>query len=156
MSVAFVFPGQGMQAPGMGREIAERFPEAAAVLDRIDRTLGFELSRICFEGPAQRLTDSVISGLAVFAVSAATLEVVRSVVRPAAFAGYSVGQYAALYAAGALGLEDTVRLLRARGDCLERAARENPSTMLSVVGLSDTTAAAIAGRFKDVYVSNYN
>lgn len=156
MSNAFIFPGQGTQAAGMGRELAERFPEAARVLDRIDEILGFKLSRVCFEGPPERLTDSVLSGLAVFAVSAATLEVVRSVVPATAFAGYSVGQYAAIYAAGALSLEDTVRLLRTRGQCMERAARANPSTMLSVVGLSDGRAAEIAGRLKDVYVSNYN
>jgi len=156
MRIAFTFPGQGTQAVGMGRQLAAQFPEAARVLERIDETLGFSLSRICFEGPAERLTDSVISGLAVFAVSAATLEVVRTFVQPAAFAGYSVGQYAAIYAAGGLSLEDAVRLLRARGQCLERAARENPSTMLSVVGLTDAKAAGIAQRWPDVYVSNYN
>jgi len=70
----------------MGRELAGRFPEAVGVLHRIDRILGFSLSRICFEGPVERLTDPVISGLAVFRVSATTLEVARGVVRPAAFA----------------------------------------------------------------------
>lgn len=156
MGIAFIFPGQGTQAAGMGRQLAEQFPEAARMLDRIDEILGFRLSRICFEGPAERLAESVISGLAVFAVSAATLEVVRGFVQPVAFAGYSVGQYAAIYAAGGLSLEDAVRLLRARGQCMERAARENPSTMLSVVGLPAAKAAEFAGRLRDVYVSNYN
>lgn len=156
MTTAFIFPGQGTQGVGMGRSVVEQFPEAGRVLDRVDEILGFSLSRICLEGPAERLTDPVISGLAVFAVSAATLEVVRGFAQATAFAGYSVGQYTAIHAAGALTLEDTVRLLRARGRCMESAARENPSTMLSVIGLPDSQAARIAQRWSDVYVSNYN
>ena len=156
LKTAFVFPGQGTQAAGMGRELADRFPDAARVLERIDEILGFKLSRVCFDGPAERLVDPVISGLAVFAISAATLEVARRFVEPTAFAGYSVGQYAAIYAAGGLDLGDTARLLLSRGRCLEQAARENPSTMLSVVGLPDRAAAAIAERIPDVYVSNHN
>lgn len=137
-ATAVVFPGQGAQAPGMGRDFAEAFPEARALFDRAGAVLGWDLARVCFEGPAEELTKSDRAQPAIFVVSVAAYEALRRA-RPravwAAAAGLSSGEWAALHAAGALEFEDAIRVLEARGRFMQEACQARPGAMLSVIGL---------------------
>src|SRR5262249_5372315 len=127
MTVAFVFPGQGSQAVGMGKALAETFPVARLVLDEIDSALGYKLTAVMWEGPAERLTLTEIAQPALMAVSLAAMRVLESeagvdLKRDAAFvAGHSLGEYSALAAAGSFTLADAARLLRIRGRAMQQA-----------------------------------
>ncbi len=135
---AAMFPGQGAQAPGMGRDWAEQAPGARSWFDRASTVLGWDLARLCFEGPAEALTRSDRAQPAIFTVSVICWEALRQA-RPdlnwKAAAGLSSGEWAALYAAGVLSFEDAVRVLEARGRFMQEACEQNPGGMLSVIGL---------------------
>lgn len=136
--LALLFPGQGAQAPGMGRDFAEQSPEARALFERAGATLGWDLARVCFEGPAEELTRSDRAQPAIFVVSAAAWEALRRArpdARVVAAAGLSSGEWTALYAAGVLTFEDTLRVLEARGRYMQEACEARPGGMLSVIGL---------------------
>jgi len=139
MKTAFLFPGQGAQLVGMGAEIAQSFPAAAEIYKKADDTVGYELSKICFEGPAEKLNTTTISQPAIFATSAAILEVLRTEApdksTPDVTAGLSLGEYTALLAAGLLGFEDGLRLVQERGRAMQAAADASKGTMVSVIGL---------------------
>jgi [acyl-carrier-protein] S-malonyltransferase len=140
MTGAVVFPGQGAQAVGMGRELAEAVPESRALFDRAAEVLGYDLAKLCFEGPIEKLTDSSHAQPAIFVVSIACLRAFESRARGAAFAasaGLSSGEWAALCAAGAISFDDAVRVLRARGEFMQEACRERPGAMTSVLGLAE-------------------
>jgi [acyl-carrier-protein] S-malonyltransferase len=146
--VAFLFPGQGAQSVGMGRDVYEACPQARAVFDRADEILGFGLSKVCFEGPEDRLSATDISQPAIFVTSVALAEVFRAAGRgksitPQAVAGLSLGEYTALWAAGVLKFEDGVRLTRRRGELMQAAADANPSTMVSIMGLDEAAVENI-------------
>src|SRR5918992_3059414 len=117
MPLAFIFPGQGAQSPGMGRDLAENFPAARAVFEEADEALGFALSRLCFEGPAEELQLTENTQPAILATSVAALRAAegQGLPRPDFVAGHSLGEYTALVAAGALSLGDAVRTVRQRG-----------------------------------------
>ncbi len=136
--VAFVFPGQGSQYVGMGRDFCRDFPEAADIFERADAALGFSLSRLCFEGPESELNLTVNTQPAVLTASIACLEVFRraGAPEPAALAGHSLGEYTALVAAGAVDFEDAVRLVRARGQYMQEAVPVGEGGMAAVIGLS--------------------
>ncbi|NUN53326.1 MAG: ACP S-malonyltransferase, partial [Planctomycetaceae bacterium] len=132
MSRAALFPGQGAQFPGMGRELASRFEEARAMFDRADEVLGIPLSRTLFEGSEEEVGRTDLCQPGIFLVSAATMEVVarrRGLGRDAfaCAAGLSLGEYTALWFAGALAFEDALRLTRARGRAMQAAADACPS-----------------------------
>ena len=135
---AAMFPGQGAQTPGMGRDWVESDPAARGWFDRASAVLGWDLARICFEGPAAELTRSDRAQPAIFVVSAVVWDALRRT-RPdiewTAAAGLSSGEWAALFAAGALSFEDTLRVLEARGRFMQEACEQNPGAMLSVLGL---------------------
>ena len=142
MKTAFLFPGQGAQVVGMGADIAAAFPAAAAMFERANEIVGFDLRRICFEGPADRLNSTSISQPAIFVTSAALLEVLRASatgqnIRPDVTAGLSLGEYTALYAAGAIGFDDGVRLVKRRGEAMQAAADATEGTMVSLLGLDE-------------------
>ncbi len=136
MSVAFVFPGQGSQAVGMGRALFEAFPESRAVFEEADEALGFALSRLCFEGPEDRLRLTANTQPALLATSVAALRpLVARGVRPAWVAGHSLGEYTALVAAGAIGLGDALRTVRRRGEYMQEAVPVGVGAMAAILGL---------------------
>ena len=140
MTAAFTFPGQGSQAVGMGKALADAFPAARAVFDEVDAALGEKLTAIIWDGPAETLQLTENAQPALMAVSIATLRVLESeagfsVGRDAAFvAGHSLGEYSALAAAGSLSISDTARLLRTRGLAMQKAANDNGGGQVVVSG----------------------
>ena len=141
---AFLFPGQGSQAPGMGRELAECYPEARAVFDQADEALGFPLSQLCFEGPAEDLRLTRNTQPAILTVSVATHAVLREKgVRADYVAGHSLGEYSALVAAGSIAFADAVRLVRKRGECMQEAVPEGVGAMAALIGLDAATVQAV-------------
>ena len=150
MSIAFVFPGQGSQAVGMGKGLAATFPAARAVFDEVDAALGDKLSTTMWEGPADRVTLTENAQPALVAVSLAAMRVLEAeagvnLKRDAAFvAGHSVGEYSALAAAGALTLADAVRLVRIRGRSMQQAVPVGVGAMAALIGAEFEQAAAIA------------
>ena len=136
---ALLFAAQGAQAVGMGRDLAEAFPAAREVFEAADRALGIELSRICFEGPADELRRTDNSQPAALAMGIACLRALEereSLPEVHAAAGLSLGEYGALVAAGSLTSEDALRLVRRRGELMQRASEEHPGGMAAVLGLS--------------------
>jgi len=150
MSIAFVFPGQGSQAVGMGKGLAATFAVARAVFDEVDAALGDKLSATMWEGPADRVTLTENAQPALVAVSLAAMRVLEAeagvdLKRDAAFvAGHSVGEYSALAAAGALTLADAVRLVRIRGRSMQQAVPVGVGAMAALIGAEFEQAAAIA------------
>jgi [acyl-carrier-protein] S-malonyltransferase len=150
MSVAFVFPGQGSQAVGMGKALADNFAAARSVFADIDEALGEKLTAVMWEGPADRLTLTENAQPALMAVSLAAMRVLESeagvdLARDVAFvAGHSLGEYSALAAAGALTIPDTARLLRIRGRAMQAAVPVGAGAMAALLGLEFDAAAAVA------------
>jgi len=151
--LAFVFPGQGSQSVGMGKDLAENYPVAADVFRRGDEALGFSISKLCFEGPEEDLRQTVNTQPALFITSIAALEVVKELgITPAFAAGHSVGEYAALYAAGAFDLKTGLWLVKRRAELMQRAATENPGTMAAILGLSPEQVQEAVSKASDVGV----
>jgi [acyl-carrier-protein] S-malonyltransferase len=150
MTAAFTFPGQGSQAVGMGKALAEGFPAARAVFEEVDTALGEKLTDIIWNGPAEALQLTENAQPALMAVSMATLRVLEteagfSVGRDAAFvAGHSLGEYSALAAAGSLSISDTARLLRIRGLAMQKAVPVGVGAMAALLGLDFDAAVAVA------------
>ena len=150
MTTALVFPGQGSQAVGMGKALADAFPAARAVFAEVDAALGESLSKVIFEGPEAELTLTANAQPALMATSLAALRALESeagldVARDAGFvAGHSLGEYSALCAARALSLQDAVRLLRIRGAAMQQAAPVGQGAMAAILGLELDAVAAIA------------
>ncbi|TVR12017.1 MAG: [acyl-carrier-protein] S-malonyltransferase [Salinarimonadaceae bacterium] len=150
MTRAFVFPGQGSQTVGMGKALADAFPQARAVFEEVDEALLQKLSTIIFEGPSDELTLTANAQPALMAVSIATTRVLEAeagldLSKHAAFvAGHSLGEYSALAAAGAFSLSDAARLLRIRGDAMQKAVPVGEGAMAALIGLDFEQAAAIA------------
>jgi len=134
---AYLFPGQGSQYVGMGQDLTTTFSVARAVFDEADSVLGMGLSQLCFDGPAERLNDTVNTQPAILATSIAALRVLeeRGMDSPAYVAGHSMGEFSALVAAGALSFEDGLRLVRERGRLMKQAGEQNPGGMAAVLGL---------------------
>ncbi|WP_028032888.1 ACP S-malonyltransferase [Chelativorans sp. J32] len=140
MSIAFTFPGQGSQAVGMGRDLAEAFPEARAVFQEVDEALNQPLSKLMWEGPEDELTLTANAQPALMAVSLAAIRVMekegfRLQDKVAYVAGHSLGEYSALAAAGTFSLSDTARLLRIRGNAMQAAVPVGEGAMAAIIGL---------------------
>lgn len=134
--IAFLFPGQGSQAPGMGLDLAQHFTRAREVFEEADAALGFALSKLCFEGPAEELQLTANTQPAILAVSVAAARVLEEKgIRPDYVAGHSLGEYSALVAAGALGLTEALRLVRKRGEYMQQAVRVGEGAMAALLGL---------------------
>src|SRR6059058_4070320 len=129
-NTAFVFPGQGSQYAGMGKDVAEAYPAARRVFDDIDAALGFPISRLCFEGPEDQLKLTENTQPALLTVSVAASEVLREAgVSPDFVAGHSLGEYSALVAGGSLRFADAVRLVRKRGQYMQEAVPQGVGAM---------------------------
>ena len=150
MTAAFTFPGQGSQAVGMGKSLADAFPAARAVFDEVDSALGEKLTAIIWDGPAEALQLTENAQPALMAVSLATMRVLESeagisLARDAAFvAGHSLGEYSALAAAGSLSISDAARLLRTRGLAMQKAVPVGVGAMAALLGLDYEAALAVA------------
>jgi [acyl-carrier-protein] S-malonyltransferase len=142
---AFLFPGQGSHAVGMGRALAAAEPAAGAVFSEVDEALGFRLSQLCFEGPLEELTLTANQQPALLATSVAALRVLegRTDVRPIALAGHSLGEWSALVAAGALSLRDAARLVHLRGKLMQEAVPAGVGAMAAIIGLGNDEVAAL-------------
>jgi [acyl-carrier-protein] S-malonyltransferase len=143
--IAYIFPGQGSQAPGMGRELAERYTAAREVFEEADEALGFRLSRLCFEGPAEELQLTENTQPAILTTSVAALRAAQSegLPRPDFVAGHSLGEYSALVAAGALSLNDAVSVVRKRGQYMQEAVPVGAGAMAAVLGADIETVEAV-------------
>ena len=150
MTTAFLFPGQGSQAVGMGKTLAESFPVAKAVFDEVDAALSQKLSAVMWDGPGEELTMTANAQPALMAVSLAVIRVLESeagldLSRDAAFvAGHSLGEYSALAAAGTFSVADAARLLRIRGDAMQKAVPPGEGAMAALLGADLDLAQAIA------------
>ena len=163
---ALLFPGQGAQYVGMGKDLAEKHAQARAVFARADEALGFSLSKVCFEGPKEELDRTDVSQPAILVHSWAVLEVLKTLdkgretlERAKIAAGLSLGEYSALAAAGAFSWLDAAKLVRARGRYMQAACDAKPSTMASIVGLDDDKleAAIAPARANGIVVlANFN
>jgi [acyl-carrier-protein] S-malonyltransferase len=147
--VAYVFPGQGSQSTGMGLDLYNSYPSAKEVFAEADASLGFPLSRLCFEGPEEELKKTHNVQPAILVVSIACLKAleeaaIASFPSPIFVAGHSLGEYTALVAAGVLGLTDAVLLVRERGRLMYEAGLKNPGSMLAVIGLDEETVKDIS------------
>jgi [acyl-carrier-protein] S-malonyltransferase len=157
VKIAFCFPGQGSQDVGMGRAIAEEFPAARAVFDEASDAVGFDVARLCFEGPIEELTRTEMQQPALVATSIACLRAVESVgISPDFVVGHSVGEYSALAAAGAVSDRDALFLVRERGRAMEEAARKHPGAMAAVLGLEDSVVEQLCAGIDNVWPANYN
>ncbi|MFH0801193.1 MAG: ACP S-malonyltransferase [bacterium] len=135
--LSFVFPGQGAQFVGMGRDLAQRVPGAMEVFTVADQVLGFSLSDLCWNGPEEALKQTINTQPAIVAMSLACCRALQQEgIEPDLVAGHSVGEYAALVAAGVLDVASGIRLVRRRGEFMQEAGTVHPSTMAAIVGLS--------------------
>ncbi len=148
MKRAFIFPGQGAQAVGMGRELADAYPESRAVFQQVDDALGEPLSKLIWEGDAETLTLTANAQPALMATSMAVMAALEAEgvgVEKASFvAGHSLGEYSALAASGALGVGDAARLLRVRGEAMQKAVPVGVGAMAAVLGLDINAVQAVA------------
>jgi len=150
MKRAFIFPGQGSQSVGMGKALADAFPQAKAVFDEVDQALSQKLSALMWEGPAEELTLTANAQPALMAVSLAAIRVLEAeagldLKKHAAFvAGHSLGEYSALAAAGSLSISDTARLLRIRGNAMQNAVPVGQGAMAALLGLEYDVALEVA------------
>jgi [acyl-carrier-protein] S-malonyltransferase len=160
-SVVLLFPGQGSQAPGMGKDLADHFATAREVFEAVDEAIGAPLSKLCFEGPADELTRTLNAQPALLTHGAAVWTVVREVLAPkvVAAAGHSLGEFTAHHAADALALPEAVRLVRTRGELMYDAGTKRPGAMAAILGdmdVSGETLCELAATDGVVVPANFN
>ncbi len=157
--VAFLFPGQGAQTVGMGKEYYEQSPAAREIFDKADKQLGFSLSSIMFEGPLEKLTETKHSQLALFVCSAAILAAIKEKYPnfiPFACAGLSLGEYSALYAANRLSFEEALALIEKRASFMQEACEKEKGAMAAVLGMTEEEIKETLSSFDRVWIANLN
>ena len=158
---AFVFPGQGAQFPGMGKDLYESNAEARALFDKADDILGFSITKVMFDGTADELKETKVTQPAVFLHSVITAICLGDKFQPDMVGGHSLGEFSALVAAGALSFEDGLRLVSARAQAMQKACEAQPSTMAAIIGLDDAKVEEICSQVSQmgkgvVVPANYN
>jgi [acyl-carrier-protein] S-malonyltransferase len=164
MKTAFLFPGQGAQTVGMGKEIAQKSDAAAVIFEQADAIIGYKLSKICFEGPAEQLNMTAISQPAIFTTSVAVLEAIKASPAKSKFAadvtaGLSLGEYTALYAAGVISFDEALILVQKRGQAMQAAADATDGAMVSIIGLDEEKVGQLcseAGEGEVLAAVNFN
>jgi [acyl-carrier-protein] S-malonyltransferase len=161
VDIVLLFPGQGSQKAGMGKDLAAAFPAASAVFEQADATLGFPLALLCFEGPDDELMATRNAQPALLTHGAAVWAAVAGRVRPfvRAAAGHSLGEFTAYHAAGAFAFPDALRLVRRRGELMFESGAKRPGAMAAILGLSEANVEAACARALeegDVVPANYN
>jgi [acyl-carrier-protein] S-malonyltransferase len=155
--VAFCFPGQGSQEVGMGRAMSEAFPAARAVYERAAEAVGFDIAELCFEGPIERLSETDVTQPALVTTELACLAALtESGLRPDYVVGHSVGEYAALAAAGSIDDRTAAHLTRERGLATAAAAAASPGAMAAIIGLDDAEIERLCDGIDGVWAANYN
>lgn len=152
VDAGFIFPGQGAQAVGMGKDLYDNFPQAREVFDKAGAILKFDLKKLCFEGPQEELSATKNSQSAILTTSIAVLRVFESSSLYAAFTpkfsmGLSLGEYTALVGAGSISFEDALVLVRKRGEFMEEASKKNPGKMACVIGMEISAVEALCKGF---------
>ena len=154
---AYIFPGQGAQFVGMGKELYEQSPEARELFEQANSILGFRITDIMFNGTEEDLKETKVTQPAIFLHSVILAKVLGTSFKPDMVAGHSLGEFSALVAAGALSFEDGLRLVAARANAMQKACELQPSTMAAILGLDDTVVEEICAKVNDVVVpANYN
>ena len=155
---AYVFPGQGSQFPGMGKDLYETNSEAKAMFDKANEILGFDIADIMFNGTDEDLKQTKVTQPAVFLYSVALAKSMGEEFKPEMTAGHSLGEFSALVAAGALSFEEGLKLVAARASAMQKACEITPSTMAAVLNLSDERVEEICAEVKEgiVVAANYN
>jgi [acyl-carrier-protein] S-malonyltransferase len=155
--IAFCFPGQGSLEAGMGRELAEAFPEAMEVFRSGSEAAELDLRHLCFEASEEELVDTAVQQPALVATSLAVLAALKARgIEPDFVIGHSVGEFAALAAAQALGTDETIALVRERGLAMAEAARRHPGSMAAILGLEDPVVERLCQEIAGVWPANYN
>jgi [acyl-carrier-protein] S-malonyltransferase len=158
MKVAFVFPGQASQYVGMGKDLYEGNSLVKEIYDRAEEILGFELKKICFEGPEELLKQTKITQPAIFVHSYVVSKLLDGKLKADMTAGHSLGEYSALVYADALDFETALRIVKVRGELMQKAGEQNPGTMAAIIGLDDEKVRKICDEVKDgiVQPANFN
>jgi [acyl-carrier-protein] S-malonyltransferase len=158
MKQARIFPGQGAQFPGMGKELYEQSPEARNIFEKANDILGFRITDLMFDGTAEELRRTDVTQPAVFIHSVIVSAVSGASSVPDMTAGHSLGEFSALVAAGCLSFEDGLRLVAARASAMQKACEQNPGTMAAILGLDDTIVEEVCARIQGeiVVAANYN
>ncbi|HNM46200.1 MAG TPA: ACP S-malonyltransferase [Candidatus Sumerlaeota bacterium] len=160
MKIAFVFPGQGSQAVGMGKDAHDRDRDAATLFSQADKLVGLPLQALCFEGPSESLSQTENTQPALAVSSAATLQILRKAgIKADAYAGHSLGEYSALYAAGSIDFDTLISLVKIRGDAFAQAAKTRPGAMAAILGLDAQKVSEVctaASQSQYVAPANFN
>lgn len=154
---AYIFPGQGAQYPGMGKELYEQYSEAQILFERANEILTFRITDIMFNGSEEDLKQTSVTQPAIFIHSVIVAKMLGKEFNPDMVAGHSLGEFSALVAAGALSFEDGLRLVAARANAMQKACEIQPSTMAAILGLDDFTVEDVCQMISEVVVpANYN
>jgi len=157
MMTAYVFPGQGAQYPGMGKDLYEKYPQARALFDEADKILGYSLTQVMFEGSEEALKETKVTQPAIFVHSLAMVSLLGDAFLPDAVAGHSLGEFTALVANKTLSFGDGLQLVYQRAMAMQKACERVPSTMAAIIGLDDSIIEEVCESIDDIVVpANYN
>lgn len=157
MKQAYIFPGQGSQYPGMGKNLSEQFPSIKTLFEQANDILGFDITKIMFDGTVEELKQTKVTQPAIFIYSTAIIEAIGDAFKPDMVAGHSLGEFSALVAAKALSFKDGLNLVSARANAMQQACEAQPSTMAAVLALDNATVEKVCEETTGIVVAaNYN